>query len=77
MHPPSLKDLEAQALALPDQERAELAARLLESLSLTGEIDPQWAAEVDRRVAEIEAGRANMAPVASTVAKVRDLLHRQ
>ena len=67
-----LEDLEAQALQLSDQERAELAARLLASLSPTPDFDAEWAAVVDRRIEEIEAGRDTMVPVEDAIARVRD-----
>jgi hypothetical protein len=50
----------ADALRLDERARAEVAAELLASLD--GPADPdaeaQWAAEVERRVASIEAGTA-------------------
>jgi putative addiction module component (TIGR02574 family) len=67
-----LEDLEAQALQLSDEERAELIARLLTSLARTPDFDAEWAAEVDRRIEEIEAGRATMVPVEEALARVRD-----
>jgi putative addiction module component (TIGR02574 family) len=46
------------ALQLPDNERADLAASLIESLDQTFDTDAQdaWAQEVSRRVAEIDSG---------------------
>jgi len=50
----------AEALRLDEHARAELAAELLASLD--GPPDPdaglEWAAEIQRRVASIEAGTA-------------------
>ena len=47
-----------EALALPDDQRAELAVRLLQSLDQ--EIDPDaeeaWAIEIERRCAALDAG---------------------
>jgi putative addiction module component (TIGR02574 family) len=52
----------ADALRLDEHARAELAAELLASLD--GPVDPdaetQWAAEIERRVAAIEAGTATL-----------------
>ena len=47
-----------QALSLPEHDRAEIAARLLESLDLEtqGEVDEAWAAEIERRCAAVDAG---------------------
>jgi putative addiction module component (TIGR02574 family) len=50
--------LEAEAMKLSPEERARLADRLIASLSEDAEIEEAWAAEVKRRVTEIEAGRA-------------------
>lgn len=69
-----LKDMEAQALLLPEGERAELIARLLASLSPAPDFDAEWAAEVDRRIGEIEEGRAIMAPVEDAIARVREAI---
>lgn len=52
----SNRELLKQALELPLDERAELAAELLDSLTETeSEVETAWAAEIQRRVA---AGRA-------------------
>ncbi len=49
------------ALALPEQERAEIAARLIESLDVArdgdaAEVEAAWAAEIERRCAALDAG---------------------
>jgi putative addiction module component (TIGR02574 family) len=48
------------ALALPPDERAWLAAELIASLDEgeNAEIEAAWAAEIERRIAEVEAGEA-------------------
>lgn len=49
-------------LALPDDQRAELAVRLLQSLDR--EVDPDaeeaWAVEIERRCAAVEAGETTL-----------------
>ena len=54
----------ADALRLSVSDRAEIASELLASLD--GPADPDaeaaWAAEIERRVAEIEAGVAVLEP---------------
>jgi len=45
-------------MKLSPEERARLADRLIASLSDDAEIEEAWALEVERRIAEIEAGRA-------------------
>ena len=54
----------SEALSLDTRERAEIAAQLIASLD--GEpdedVEAAWAAEVDRRIEEVEAGRARLVP---------------
>jgi putative addiction module component (TIGR02574 family) len=52
------------ALQLPDKERADLAASLIESLDQPFDNDVQtaWAEEIHRRVAEIESGAVKAIP---------------
>lgn len=50
----------ATALSLSEHERAEIAARLLESLDETGpdDVDEAWAREIERRCAALDSGEA-------------------
>jgi putative addiction module component (TIGR02574 family) len=66
--------LEAESMKLTPEERARLADRLIASLSDNAEIDEAWATEVERRIAEIESGRANVVPAAEAIARARDAL---
>ena len=51
------------ALHLPHAERALLAERLLESLDSDDfALSPEWQAEIARRVADIESGKAKLIP---------------
>ena len=54
----------ADALRLDPKSRAELAAELLASLDGPAGSDAEaaWAAEIERRVAAIEAGSAKLEP---------------
>jgi len=49
-----------QALNLPEKERAEIAARLLESLddAHREDVDDAWAQEIERRCAALDSGEA-------------------
>lgn len=49
-------------LALPDDQRAELAVRLLESLDRETDPDAEeaWAVEVERRCAAVDAGETSL-----------------
>jgi len=66
--------LEAEAMKLTAEERARLADRLIASLSEDAQIEEAWAVEVERRIAEIEAGRAAVVPAAQAIARARDAL---
>jgi Putative addiction module component len=67
----------ADALALPDEERAFLARELIVSLDL--EIDPnaesEWAKVIDRRSREISEGKVQCRPVEEAVRNIRAKLH--
>jgi putative addiction module component (TIGR02574 family) len=54
-----------QAMRLPDQERGDLAARLIDSLDpATGDDDVEmaWDEEIQQRLADLDAGRIQMVP---------------
>ena len=72
--PSQLEIVETEALKLSVEERARLADRLLASLSEDAEIDEAWAQEVERRIAEIESGRAQLVPAAEAIARARAAL---
>jgi len=69
--PTSLEIVEAQAFQLSPEERAKLADRLIASLFDDQQIEEEWAAEVERRIEEIEAGRAQLIPAATAIARAR------
>ncbi len=69
-----LEHLEAQALTLTPSERAALAQRLLASLDDDAEIEEAWAAEIERRIAEVESGAVQVIPIAEALARVRAAL---
>ena len=54
------KQLFVEALQLPDEERAALAAELIGSLETDVDIDAEaaWSAEIQSRLARVEAGTA-------------------
>ncbi len=60
------KTVLADALELDTLERAELAAELIASLDADadadGDIEATWAAEIERRMAAIDAGTAALSP---------------
>ncbi|MEO8379305.1 MAG: addiction module protein [Acidobacteriota bacterium] len=48
-----------EALELPERDRAEVAAKLIQSLDRGSEenVDAAWAAEIERRCRDRDAGR--------------------
>ena len=69
-----LEILESEALKLTLGERAALAQRLLASLDKDAEIEDAWAAEIERRIAEVESGAVQVIPIAEALARVRAAL---
>lgn len=69
-----LERLETEALKLTPGERAALAQRLLESLDVDAEIEEAWAAEVERRIADVESGAVQVIPIDEALAQVRSSL---
>lgn len=69
-----LEAIESQALALPAAERVRLADRLIASVFEDDDIEVAWSAEVERRIGEIEAGRANLIPASEAIARARDAM---
>ena len=72
--PSQFEDIGEEALKLTVEERAHLADRLLASLSEDAEVEEAWAIEVERRVADIESGRAHLVPAAEAIARARAAL---
>jgi putative addiction module component (TIGR02574 family) len=70
----SVDAIVADALQLTAEERARVADKLLASLSEDPDIEQAWATEVERRLAEIESGRARLVPAADAVARARAAL---
>lgn len=76
-----LEKIEVEALSLPSHERARLAQRLLDSLDDScdedsSEIKRAWEQEIQRRVAEIDAGTAELIPAEQVFAELRAQLKR-
>ena len=63
--------LEAEALQLPEAERARLVERLIASLDTDPEVEEAWAAEVERRLAAIESGTVSWLPGPATLEKLK------
>ena len=69
-------ELSERAKVLPPEDRARLAEELLASLeeSPSAEVDAAWDAEIQRRIAEVEAGTAKLVPAEEVFVRVRQSL---
>jgi putative addiction module component (TIGR02574 family) len=67
----SVEQLEAEALNLPTAQRARLVEKLIASLDTEPDIENAWAAEVEKRHAEIESGAVSLLPGAEALARLR------
>jgi putative addiction module component (TIGR02574 family) len=58
------EDLLREALTLPPEARADLAERLLDSITPPehSDVDEAWAREAERRLSEYEAGKVQSIP---------------
>jgi putative addiction module component (TIGR02574 family) len=70
-------ELLKKALALPDKDRAELAASLIDSLDATVDDDAEaaWQEEIAHRLNDIETGKVKPIPWDEVRRKGRTLLH--
>jgi putative addiction module component (TIGR02574 family) len=70
-------ELLQKALALPENERAELAGNLISSLDTTvdPDVDAAWQNEVVRRLGEVQSGKVKTVPWEDVQRKSRTLLH--
>lgn len=69
-------DLEAKALALPPDQRARLAERIVASLDEAFDPDAEelWLREAERRLAELESGSVHPVPAEAAFEKARTSL---
>jgi putative addiction module component (TIGR02574 family) len=72
-------ELLQKALALPENERAELAGSLIASLDATVDqnVDAAWQQEVVRRLHEVQSGKVETISWEEVQQKGRTLLHDQ
>ena len=71
--------LREAAMKLPSRERARLASELIASLDGEEEeaVEAAWAAEIEKRAAEVESGTAKLVPWDTVDAEARDLIRRR
>jgi putative addiction module component (TIGR02574 family) len=70
-------ELLQKALALPENERAELAGNLIASLDATvdQDVDAAWQQEVVHRLHDMQSGKVKTIPWEEVQQKGRTLLH--
>lgn len=63
-----------EVLQLAEQDRAELAHLLLESLEETEDVDVEaaWDEELENRLKRIDEGQARLRPALQVLAEIRD-----
>ncbi len=73
-----VEELSVRAKALPGHDRARLAEELLQSLDGDSETDTDaaWELEIERRVAEIDAGNVKFVSAEDVHADARRLIRR-
>jgi putative addiction module component (TIGR02574 family) len=69
-----LEILEAEVLRLDSADRLHLLERLICSLDIDPQVDTAWAAEADRREAELASGSVTPVSLEDTLAKLRHRL---
>ena len=69
-----LESLAAEALRLAPEDRVQLADRLIASVFPNQDVEEAWADEVERRVQEIESGRAQLTPAGEAIARARSAI---
>ncbi len=67
----TVEALEAEALQLSITERGRLIERLIASLDVDPGVDDAWAAEVERRNAQIENGEVSLLRGPEALAKLK------
>ncbi|MGL4463292.1 MAG: addiction module protein [Planctomycetia bacterium] len=68
---PNAIEIEKQAMLLTPEEKVQIAERLLTSLTNDPAMESAWADEIDRRIAELEAGTAVTMTVEEAIARAR------
>jgi len=69
---PNLNDVVAEAMKLSIEERAEWADRLWASLEPQADVDIARAAEIERRVRQLETGEVETIPHETVMTELRN-----
>ncbi|MGH8580672.1 MAG: addiction module protein [Gammaproteobacteria bacterium] len=67
----TVETIEAEALQLTAADRARLVERLISSLDIDPAVEDAWAAEVERRNAQMESGEVSLLPGPETLAELK------
>ena len=69
----TLSELKKKASQLPEEERAELALSLIESLDgpADSDVEKAWQQEIERRVRQFERGEVELIPAEEVFARAR------
>ncbi len=69
----TLSELKKKASQLPEEERAELALSLIESLDgpEDSDVEQAWQQEIERRVRQFERGEVELIPAEEVFARAR------
>ena len=73
----TFEEVREEAMALTPEQRGSLAEELLDSVESDEgvEWDEEYAAEIQRRVAEVRAGTAKMVPADEAIAAAREAVN--
>jgi putative addiction module component (TIGR02574 family) len=69
--PMTAQQIEAEAMKLSPEERADLADKLWLSVNSQEEVDAASEVEIERRMRQIDAGEVETIPVEEVMAKLR------
>ena len=71
-------EIAAEAMKLPLRDRVRLAQRLVSSVEdqLEGDVETLWAAEAERRLAELRTGKVQGVEAGEAFRKAREALER-
>ena len=69
--PLTVEAIEAEALGLSAADRARLVEKLISSLEIDPDVEEAWAAEVERRHAELENGSFSAIPGPEALARLK------
>ena len=72
----SVENIAAQAMKLSPDERADLADRLWISVAEQEDIDAAWEVEIERRIAQLNAGEVECVPWETVISNLRAQLKR-